>query len=313
MAQAMAVSIPAGVNPNAAIPAHAGVTQHSGDATPPNPIPPVVPSTQQTEGWVPKPTVPSLTPAAATPAADPDYAAFLAWKATQSATPEAPKTEPVKPAAKPEAFDGIGATAAVQAVREASSSDPLLLATFSLFEMVAPSVDLARACGNAIDRGDPTLVDSAYLREAAGEHADRLIKSAQGLVQHVTETTTRIVSEIHTLAGGEAQFNAAVAAFNAKAPQYLQEFVKAGMDSNDPKRIRTATESLLNFVKESGALPRPPQGHVRAGGGTPDASFGLTKVEYQAERQKLDRNARDYAERCRELDARRQIGKRAGM
>lgn len=309
MVQAVAVAVPSGVNPAGAIPNDADVTMHSRHASPGADagIAPVPPAAAQVPGFLneqPKPAAPN-------PAADPEYAAFLQWKAQQAAAKPAQAAPAVQ--APVAASAPIGAQAALDAAKAATAQDPHLMAVFSTFELVAPEVDLARAVGAAIDHGDLSRIDEAYLREKGGANAEKLIQIAKGLIQHINTSVTAVVTSVHAMAGGEDAFNNAVAVFNEKAPKYLREFVAQSFDSHNPDRIRSATESLLDFVKTQGALPVAPQGHVRAGGGTPAAGQGLSKEAYQAERLKLNRNDRDYADKERELTARRQIGKSQGL
>lgn len=304
------VAIPAGVNPNSAIPADAQVAQRS--AAPGAPggeggIPAVPPSNERKPGFVPPVVAPVGSDAS-------EFEAFKAWQAAQQSTPKTAPVVPVTPASnKTPGFEGVGPQGAVELVKNAAASDPYISATFDLFSVAAPGVDLARALGNAIDRGDPSLIDAAYLQEKGGAQAAKLIEIAKGLVTHVTAAAERVVTDIYAAAGGEAQWGVAAAAFNAQAPQYLKEFVGASLDSANPAKIKSAVDSVLDFVSKTGALPVAPQGHVRAGGGTPDASLGLSKAQYQAERLKLNSRDRDYADKERELTARRQLGKKAGL
>lgn len=308
------IAIPQGVNPNSAIPADAGnLRERSGGGTPGAPgaeggIPAVPPSSQQQPGFV--------APVAG--AGDAEYAAFKAWKEAQAGgkpapvAPVAPVVPVVPESNKTPGFEGMGAAGAMELVKNAAASDPYISATFDLFSVAAPGVDLARALGNAIDRGDPSLIDVAYLNEKGGAQAAKLVEIAKGLVTHVTAAAERVVTDIYAAAGGEAQWGVAAAAFNAQAPQYLKEFVGASLDSANPAKIKSAVDSVLDFVKKNGSVPVAPQGHVRAGGGTPDASLGLSKAEYQAERLKLNPRDRDYADKERELTARRSLGKKSG-
>lgn len=296
------VAVPAGVNPNNAIPMDATVIQRS---TTPN-IPPVVGSNEEKPGFV------APTPAAPAAADDKDYAAFLAWKAAQEGGKPVVKEEPA-PVAKPVVTEGIGAEQSLEMVKAAAASDPYLTSTFNLFSLVAPKVDLARAVGTALDRGDVSLIDVAYIREAAGDNADKLIETAKGLVTHVTNTVESITTNIYEQAGGQEQFDAATAVFNEVAPKFIRGFVAEGVNSGNPERIKEAISYMLDFVKQSGKLPQAPEGHVRANGGSPSAAMGLSKAQYQAERLKLNRQDRNYADHERELTARRQLGKSLGM
>lgn len=296
------VTIPAGVDVSRAVPADAQVYQRSGQ---PGGLPVLPSGATQEPGFTPP------TPASA----DKDYAAFKAWQAAQAApvvpTPAATVVPPAAPA-KTAGFEGMGGDAAYAATKQAAQNDPHLMSVFSMFELVAPDVDLARAVGTALDRGDATLIDVKYLMEKGGDKAAKLVEVAKGLVSHVTAQVEALTAGVYAKAGGETQWAAQTAVFNDKAPKYLKEFVAASFDSANPQRISAAAEAVLEFVKGTGAVPVAPQGHVRAGGGAPNAALGLSKAEYQSERLKLDRRARDFPDRERELNARRAIGKAAG-
>lgn len=315
------VAIPAGVNPGAAVPKDAGTygTQNRGSsAAPGSPggdggIPAVPTAAEQRPGFATAPAAPQGADAA-------EFAAFQAWKASQgkpaaTAAPATP-TGPVGVAgAQFQAFggDGIGGDAAIAATQAAAGTDPVIALTFENMAAVAPTLNFARALGNAIDRADLTLIDRAYLREAGGDKADKLIKLAEGMVNHVTQTVDNMVNETHAKAGGEAQWNASTAAFNQTAPAYLKTYVKDSLNSADPSKIRAGVAAVIDFVKQAGTLPRAPTGHVVAGGGVPNAALGLSKEGYQAERLKLNKFDRNYNDAARELDARRAIGKKMGL
>lgn len=307
------VSIPAGFNPNNAVPADASVSQHSRHAAV---TPPVPPATEQKPGYVPAPATPADTaPANIDPAT---YAAFQKWQADQAATTTAgTQTPPAEPEA-PQGAAGdesylLGADAATSTLRNVALNDPYLRTTMQAVEMVAPKLDMARALGNAVDRVDATLIDRAYIREVGGEQAERLIQMAEGIVQHCDAEVTRTITGIHAAAGGEQQFKSAVAVFNSKAPAYLKQAVLEGFNSLDKTRIQSATQALLEFVKDSGALPTAPTGHVQGNAAVPHSEMALSKEAFQTERLKLNRNDAQYANKERELMARRQLGKRMGI
>lgn len=309
MVQAVHVAVPTGIDPSRAVPSDAVVYQRSGAApgTPPAPAAPA-----EIFPGIPDPSAPKTPPAAQ----DPQYAEFLQWKAAQAAEPRAPAApaEPAKPVEKPAVkVDAVGATESVDAARTAAHSDPYLGATFSLFEVSAPDVDLTRAIGNAIDRSDASLIDRAYIREKGGAHAEKLIKAAEGLVDHIDRQVASVTTAIYGEAGGEQQFNLAVAAFNKHAPAYLRESVANGLNSYNRDKVLDATKGMLQFVKDGGYLVTNPQGHVRAGGGSPDSALAMTKAQYQEARRQLNMNDRNYAEKERELTARRQLGRNMGI
>ena len=318
------VSIPAGVNPAAAGGNGPDVTHYgsrANSATPGAPggdggIPAVVPAAQQRPGFTQEqtPATGGLTAA--------EIASFRAWQVAQAAapgTPAAAATTPAEKAGIPGVAinalggNGMGAEAVMDAVKNAAAHDPVISTTFEMFGLVAPDLNLSRAVGNAIDRGDPSLIDRAYLREAGGDKAERLIKMAEGMVEHVNDKIEGVVTGIYTAAGGEAKWEAATAAFNTTAPAYLKAYVKDALNSADPTKIKSGSQAVLDFVKSAGSLPTDPTGHIRAGGGSPDAALGLSKQGYQEARLKLNKFDRGYNDAARELDARRQIGKKLGL
>ena len=307
------VTIPAGVNPANAVPPDAS-QYGSADRGQPGAdvgIPPVARSTEQKPGFVADKPAPA-------PEGDAEYEAFKAWRAAQAkqaaeeqgGEKQEAKSEPAKPTSVGE---GYGADGALDAVRRAGEHDPVIANTFEMIALVAPDVDMVRAIGNAIDRSDPTLIDKAYLREAGGDKADRLIALTENMVKYVNQQVEAITNDVYKAAGGEAQWAAASAAFNKGAPSYLKAYAVEALNSANPAKIREATKAILDFAKNSGLVPVPPEGHQRGGGGVPDASVGLSREQYQAERLKLNRFDRDYADKARELDRRRALGKKMGM
>lgn len=311
------VAIPAGVNPASATPTGADITSYGSranggaGANPEGGLPALPNSSEQRPGH--QPTVAPTAPAGVDAA---QFAAFVAWQATQgkaNPTPEAKPTATPAPAELQLFSNVAGSEAALAATQLAAGSDPIIALTFENMSTLAPNLNLVRALGTAIDRADASLIDRAYLREVGGDKADRLIKLAEGMVQHVDTQVTNMQSEIHAKAGGQAQWDANAASFNTSAPAYLKSYVKEALNSADASKIRQGVDAVLEFVKASGNLPRPPQGHVRAGGGVPDGTLGLSKQAYQEARLKLNKFDRGYNDQARELDARRQIGKKMGL
>ena len=314
------VTIPAGVNPaaaggNGADVTHYGTRANGGSAAPGSPggdggIPAVPPAAAQRPGFD-----------AGASAGDAEFAAFKAWQAQQgkgappaatTTTPEA-KPTPQTPQAPTLFGDVNGPQAAMEATKQAAASDPVIALTFENMSTLAPGLNVVRALGNAIDRADLSLIDTAYLREVGGDKAERLIALATNMVNHVTTSVDNMVSEIEAKAGGQAAWNANTAAFNTSAPAYLKAYVKEALNSANPAKIRQGVDAVLEFAKTSGALPRNPTGHVAAGGGVPNGVIGLSKEGYQAERLKLNKFDRGYNDAARELDARRAIGKKMGL
>lgn len=275
------------------VPAGAEVTQHSREQ-PQHQLPPQ----NQQPGFVP----PAQTPApaqqpapapAAASAVDPTIAALLAALSGQpsAAAPSTPTPAPTAAAPAP------------------ASGDPLVSSLTGILS--GSGVDVNRAIQNAIEYGDVNLIDRAYLESVGGKSADHLIRVAESLVQHDIRTDAAALQAAHTAAGGQANWNAATAAFNASAPAHMQQVVSVMANSGNPAQIQAATQMVVEFARANGAAIVP-AGLIQAQAGMANQQ-ALSKEAFQAELLKLDRNARDYEQRRGELFGRRQIGKRQGM
>lgn len=254
------------------------------------------------------------TQAAAPPVAAPpgvsaeEFAAFQAWKATQATKPAlAPAAQVTAPAAP------VSPTASLDLTVTAAKSDPILNSMLTLLDKTVAGMDRNRAIGNALTYGDPNLVDVAYLSEVGGANAASLIEIAKGVVTHATASADAAARSVHASAGGEANWNAATAAFNKGAPAHLKQFVAYSMNSGDRAQIEAAASTVVEFAKASGLVPIASQGHLNASGGAPGSAQALSKEQFQSELGKLDRNARGYEQARGELMGRRQLGKDLGL
>lgn len=307
MAEAQQIAVPGGVVP----PLPAGAVSNE------NRIPA---ANQQTPGYVQTPQnqadqfVLPLTDAQKLAAAqvagiDPaELAAFRAFKAAQAAAPAAAAVPAARPASTP-----TNATGGLDLAVRAASHDPILGSMLGIFDGTAAGVDRGRALGNALTHGDPALIDVAYLREVGGKDAERLVTIAQGIVQHCTAAAAQATASVFALAGGEANWDAATAAFNRSAPDHLKQFVKYSLDSGSASQVEAGAKAVVEFAKSSGLVATPGTGFVASGGGAPGSAQGLSKEAFQAAHAALDKNSRTYEREKGELYGRRQIGKQMGI
>lgn len=240
---------------------------------------------------------------AAAPAVGNDLTAALAaltaaMKAQAPAAEPAPETSPIPTSGLAE-FDVAGI------------EDPILRSMATVLQVSGKGLDLDRVLGNALDRGDPSLVDVAYLREKAGNQADQLITIAQGIVQAVEAQAAQVEKGIHDAAGGRANWDAAVAVFNKEAPQELRVVIAQLLNSTVRSQIDAGAKLVLEFSKGTGALPRtaPSVNGVAAGASSAQA---LSKEEFQLELRKLNPASRGYEQARNDLFARRQMGRQLG-
>lgn len=269
-----------------------------------NPAPtgqPPLPPQELKPGFVPQnqpvPAAPNPAPA---PAAAPDMlAAIAALQASLTAQAPAASTAPAQAAPN-------GST-----VLSGVSDDPILLSMATMLQTTAKGLDLDRVMGNAIDRGDASLIDVAYLKEVAGDNSANLLLIAQGMVKAINTKAQGIENEVHALAGSQANWDACSAAFSAKAAPELKVVIATMLDSGKEAQIKAAAKLVVEFAKSTGYVPTG-AGLVSNGGAAPLTGQGLSKAEFQEELRKLNPNTRDYEERRGDLYARRQAGKQAG-
>lgn len=287
------------------VPPGANVIQHSRESAPAAPRPPVVPiaSHDQVPGYVaPKP--------AAQDGVDPaELEAFRAWQASQK---EAPAEAPPEETPEPIENEPITDPAALLELADAAAKhDPVLASQVNLLRAAVPEMDIQRAVGNALIYGDPNLVDLAYIKEVAGAKAEDATALAKAFVESCVVAAERAVANVIDTAGGKANWQAATAAFNKLAPAHMKTVVKTLMNSGDPESIKHATSTVVEFAKQSGAMPQP-GALVKSGAAAPATSSALSKEEFQAELRKLNPTSRNFNEARNELFQRRQLGKKLG-
>lgn len=168
--------------------------------------------------------------------------------------------------------------------------------------------------GNAVTYNDPNLINLAVLGTLTPEQTFRAGQLARAAFQEAQVQVQQQHSEIYTVAGGEAQWNTAVQAFNANAPQEVQEYVAFLANS---ERGKQAAEQVMNYVRGNGLQNHVQQAPLQGGVGTP--ASGLSRQEYMDEIGKLEREAGnrslasgEYAALMADLDQRRTIGRSQG-
>lgn len=269
------------------VPAGATVNEHSRDNAP-------SPAARQNAPQPAQQEFQSLQnpaqPPAAQPAADPTLLALLAaLKQPASAAP----ASAVSPAPQPQATQGgDGITSGLTSI------------------LAGSGLDVNRAIGKALEFGDASLIDEAYIKEAGGANAAYVAQVAKGLVEHAVREEQALATSVYSQAGGEANWRAALGAFEASAPGHLQTIVKALYDSKDRGNIDAATKTILDFAKQAGATITP--AGIFQGGAAGGSVQALDKAGFQAELNKLDKNARGYEQARAELFVRRHAGKQLG-
>lgn len=240
-----------------------------------------------------------------------EYQEFLAYKAEKAKGP-APAEKAADPAdAEAPANTPVPAEELIGLVNEAANSNPLIASQIALLTSTAPSIDLNRAIGKALEYEDLALIDVAYIKEAGGANAAHVETVAKSLVQTCLAAAEEAVQGVYRAAGGEAQWNAAAAAFNKSAPEHLKAVVGPLVKSGDPKKIAAGVKFVLEFAQKEGHVATPAE-LVQGGQGAPASSQALSKAEFQTELRKLDPQSRTFIQDRQELFRRRSLGKQLG-
>lgn len=267
-----------------------GAVQHSREQNrPANPA-------EMVPGFVPPQPAPATQPAAqpapaapAAPAADPTIMALLAALSGKADTP----AHTPAPAA---------------AVPASTSADPVVASLSNI--LTGSGVDVQKAIAKAVEYGDVSLIDKAYIASVGGANAAHLTQLAESLVAHAGRESEAAEASCYTIAGGQANFNAAVAVWNKSAPAHLKSIIDTMMDSGVRSQSDAGAKMIVEFAKGNGGLVQP-AGLITAGA-APGAEAALSKEQFQAELHKLDKNARGYEQARGELFGRRAMGKQLG-
>lgn len=174
----------------------------------------------------------------------------------------------------------------------------------------ASDADLERATKNALEYGDPALIDEAFLRERFKDRWEEAKQIAEAVVEQTGVERQRLVESVYATAGDKAQWDSALAVYKQHAQPGLQKAVQLMFDSNDATSIKQAAELVVEFAKNSGVIPSV-GGRVVAGAGSVDAG-GLSAAEFQAAMSKLNQSSRTYHQDYNKLIELRRLGRNLG-
>jgi hypothetical protein len=265
-----------------------------------------IPPGELNPGFV-NPNPQPVAPVAAVPAAQPSnldasIAALLAALQTQQPAP-VPAQPDVTQAATPGKLNTLDVS---------TLEDPILRSMATIMQTVGQGLDMDRVFGKALEHGDASLLDAAYLREKGGANAAQLQSIAEGIVQAVNAQAEAVTKEIHGMAGGASQWDASVAAFNKAAPPELRQVVAMMLDSEKRSQISAGAKLVVEYAKSSGIVPNV-SALIQNNGTAASAAQALNKEGFQSELRKLNPNSREYQAQRESLFARRQQGRQLGM
>jgi len=264
--------------------------------------PPTLPPAPTLPGGTPPATPPAPAPA---PAPSEDFTkAVAALAAALGKQPDGTGAPPAEPTPAPSGDD-------LNSLNISNIQNPVIRSMAQVMQTAGKGLDMNRVFSKAIQTGDAELLDVAYIKDKAGANADQLITIAQGIVQAVQADIDKAVGAVHTMAGGEANWNASVAAFNEKAPQELRSVIGQMMNSGNSAQIDAAGKLVIQFAQGNGFVPNQ-QPLVQQGGASLPSSQALSKDEFQTELRKLDQNSATYLQDRASLFTRRTLGKKLG-
>lgn len=197
----------------------------------------------------------------------------------------------------------------------AATGNPAIDAGIAMLKSVSGlnDADMVRAIGKAVERGDETLIDTAFIKERFGEHAAYAEMLAKAYLQDQVGQAQRAVQSAHDMVGGKANWDAMTQVFNAKAPEHLRAAARALADSGN---IEGAAKLVVETAQSMGIVPKVSP-KLQGGGAINDAldAAGFAK-EYAKLRQEAGNNSlqsKQFKARYDALVARRSAGKMRGF
>lgn len=173
--------------------------------------------------------------------------------------------------------------------------------------------DFMQIVGNAVDYGDPELIDKTLLNTKYAGKEGTIKELVNALIHQSVNAENAVRNTAYSVAGSKETWDQAVAIFNANAPAYLKETVKTMIDNG---KVQEGAQMLMNSVGSYGAgASSMPQ----MGGGMSPAK-GLSFDELKEELGKLVKEAGGaslesgtYGRRYQDLMRRRAIGRQQGI
>lgn len=216
--------------------------------------------------------------------------------APNAQTPAEPAADPLKPAVTEDINTGNKAldVAVSSFIRSTGASDE----------------DLQRATKNALEYGDPALIDEAFLKERFKDRWEEAKQIAEAVIEQSGIERQRLVDSVYATAGDKAQWDAALAVYKQHAQPGLQKAIQMMFDSGDSASIKEAASLVVDFAKNSGVIPSV-GGRVTAGAGIADAG-GLSAKDFQTAIGKLNQSSRTYHQDYNKLIEMRRIGRSLG-
>lgn len=195
------------------------------------------------------------------------------------------------------------------------TGNPVIDGGVALLQKVAGlnSSDVQRALGKAMEFKNPALIDSEFLKERFGEHAEYAEQLCKAFFQESQNQTNAMVQSVYDAAGGPEQWAVIKESFKAQAPEHQQAAARALIDSG---KVKEGVSLILDYCRSQGLVVV--QGsQVKGQAGL--AGAALSHSEFNAEYTKLRKEAGNrsmesgpFAARYQSLLQRRQAGRAIG-
>lgn len=172
-------------------------------------------------------------------------------------------------------------------------------------------VDLQRAFGKAVDKGDMSLIDEAYLQEKLGNDAQYVLQQAQALFSYSQEKVMASVNAMYASVGdgnadtGKQLLEQAAKYFNSAASQPDRAEISLLLNSGDKHLMAKAAKRVVEFARSKGAVVQPGNTNVYS----PNSERGLSAEEYRKAIANPKLSDAEYAK----LRQQRVLGKKQGL
>lgn len=210
---------------------------------------------------------------------------------------------------------GTDSPADATQVESLETGNPVIDAGVAMLQKVAGlnNADVERALGKAMQFKNPELIDSAFLKERFGEHAEYAETLCKAFFKEAQTQTDSLVNSVYEAAGGPEQWAVVRDSFKAKAPEHQQAAAKALMDAG---RVKEGVSLILDYCRGEGLVVVQGQ-QIKGQAGL--AGAALSASEFSAEYAKLRKEAGNrslespqFAPRYQSLLQRRSAGKAIG-
>jgi len=207
----------------------------------------------------------------------------------------------------PEPKQAAKATGTISDLVGDLGTDPYAKPSITYIETLCTKgeVDLGRAFNNAVEHGDASLIDSAYLNEKLGADAAAVIAQATSLFEYSASQAEKTMADVYEAAGGEEVLRQAVPYFNKSADAAEKEEVEYLLNSGNKALMARAAKRIVQYSQSAG-MTYSPNGQPL---GSPSSEKGLSKADYIAAISKQNISPEAY----NGLRNQRKLGKQQGL